>query len=107
MCKEIAERQQAIADAARLNDVFDVALDYLRARDWRKFESFIDKNLDVLNHQSEEFERSCLVYACVELGLPHAMKMLLDRQADVNIQNVEELMLNIIAGVSRLIIDHS
>ena len=31
----MAERQQAIADAARLNDVFDTALDYLHARDWR------------------------------------------------------------------------
>ena len=89
VCKEIAERQQAIADAARLNEVFDVAVDYLRARDFRKFESLIHENLDVLNHQSEEFQRNCLLFACAGLGIPQAAKMLLDKQADVNIQNVE------------------
>ena len=89
VCKEIAERQQAIADAARLNEVFDVAVDYLRARDWRKFESLINENLDVLNHQSEEFGSASLLYACAVLALPQAVKMLLDKQADINIQNVE------------------
>ena len=59
LCKEIVKRQ-AIADAARLNEVYDTALDYLVARDLRKFESLINENLDVLNHQSEEFDRSCL-----------------------------------------------
>ncbi len=89
VCKEIVERQQAIADAARLNEVFDAALDYLRARDWRKFESLINENLDVLNHQSEEFQRISLLHACAELGILQSAKMLLDKQADVNIQSVK------------------
>ena len=74
---------------ARLNEVFDEAVDYLRARDLRKFESLINENLDVLNHQCEEFHRSCLLRACAELGVPQAAKILLDKQADVNIQSVE------------------
>jgi ankyrin repeat protein len=89
VCKEIVERQQAIADAARLNDVFDEAVDYLRARDWRKFESLINENLDVLNHQSEEFGRTSLLHGCAEFGIPQSAKMLLDKQADVNIQTVK------------------
>jgi ankyrin repeat protein len=88
-CKEIVERQQAIADAARLNEVVDTALVYLRARDLRKFESLINENLDVLNHQNEEFGRTSLLHACAVLGIPQPAKMLLDKQAVVNIQDVE------------------
>jgi hypothetical protein len=89
VCKEIVERQQAIADEARLNEVFDVAVDYLEARDLRKFESLIDENLDVLNHQVEEFQRSCLLHASAQLGVPQAAKILLGKLAGVNIQTVE------------------
>jgi ankyrin repeat protein len=74
---------------ARLNEVFDEAVDYLRARDLRKFESLLNENPDILNHQSEEFQRTCLLYACAALGVPQALKMLLDKQADVSIQTAE------------------
>ena len=87
VCNGIVERQ-AIADAARLNEVFDTAVDYLQGRNLRKFETLINENLDVLNHQNEEFNRTSLLHACVEFGLPQAVKMLLDKQADINIQNV-------------------
>ena len=89
VCKEIAERQQAIADAARLNDVFDAAVDYLMKWDLRKFESLINENMDILNHQSEGFDRTSLLHACAQFEVPQAVKMLLDKQTDINIQSVQ------------------
>ena len=49
----------------------------------------INENLDVLNHRSEEFQRISLLHACAELGIPQSAKILLDKQADINIQDVK------------------
>ena len=94
VCKDIVERQKKIANTTRLNEILNAAIEYLIGRDLKRFESLINENLDVLNHQnqSEEFDRRSLLYACVGIacrdGNKDFMKMLLDRQADVNIQNV-------------------
>jgi hypothetical protein len=86
-CNEIAARQQAVADAARLQALHDLGIDYLRDNKIQKFEALIAENPDIVNFQNEEFQKTTLLYPVAYFNRIRCLKNMLEKHADANLQN--------------------
>jgi len=84
-CKEIAAKHEDMKKTARLNEAWDVAVDFIRNDDIDGFKKVMDENDEELVNWGHDEHNGCtLLRALTELARESFMSILLERGADVN-----------------------
>jgi ankyrin repeat protein len=84
LCKDIAAKHQDLKKTARLNEAWDVAVDFIRSDDIDGFKKVLDEDEELVNWGHDEHSGFNLLRASTELARESFMSILLERGADFN-----------------------